>query len=62
MHRARNYKLLTNRNRKNDLTEWKNIIVEMKNTLEGIDTRLNETEQISEMVDRAVEITATEQK
>ena len=34
----------------------------MKHTLEGIDTRLNETEWISEMVDRTVEITATEQK
>ena len=34
----------------------------MKHTLEGIDTRLNETERISEMGDRTGEITATEQK
>ena len=33
----------------------------MKNTLEGINSRLNDAkEQISELEDRAVEITATE--
>ena len=35
----------------------------MKNTLEGINSRINELEeQISELEDRVVEITATEQK
>ena len=35
----------------------------MKNTLEGINSRLNDIEeQISELEDRVVEITATEQK
>ena len=34
----------------------------MKNTLEGISNRLNDTEQISELEDRVVEITDAEQK
>ena len=35
----------------------------MKNTLEGIKSRLNDTEeQISELEDRVVEITEAEQK
>ena len=41
----------------------KNIITEMKNTLEGINSRLNEAEkQISEPEDRLVEIIAAEEK
>ena len=41
----------------------KNTITEMKNTLEGINSRLNDSEeQISELEDRAMAITATEQK
>ena len=41
----------------------KNTITEMKNILEGINSRLNDTEeQISELEDRAGEITAAEQK
>ena len=41
----------------------KNTITEMKNTLEGINSRLNDTEkQISKQEDRVVEITDAEQK
>ena len=41
----------------------KNTITEMKNALEGINSRLNDTEEwISELKDRVVEITAAEQK
>ena len=41
----------------------KNIITEMKNALEGINSRLNDTEEwISELEDRLVEITDAEQK
>ena len=40
----------------------KNTITEIKNTLEGINSRVTEAEEwISEMEDRIVEITATEQ-
>ena len=40
-----------------------NVITEIKNTLEGINTRITETEeQISELEDKMVEITAREQK
>ena len=39
-----------------------NIITEMKNTLEGINSKITDAEeQISELEDRMVEITATEQ-
>ena len=39
-----------------------NTITEMKNTLEGINNRITEAEEwISELEDRTVEITATEQ-
>ena len=39
-----------------------NIITEMKNTLEGINSRITEAEeQISELEDRVVEINVTEQ-
>ena len=38
-------------------------IVEMKNTLEGLNSRLDDTEvQISELEDRVVEITQSEQQ
>ena len=41
----------------------RNTKTEMKNTLGGINSRLNDTEeQISELEDRVVEITAAEQK
>ena len=41
----------------------KNTITEMKNILEGINSRRNGTEEwISELKDRIVEITAAEQK
>ena len=41
----------------------KNTITEMKNTLEGVNSRLNEAgEWISELEDRVVEITAAEDK
>ena len=40
-----------------------NTITEMKNTLEGLNSRITEAEeQISDLEDRMVEITATEQK
>ena len=38
-----------------------NTITEMKNTLEGINSRIIEAEQISELEDRMVAITAKEQ-
>ena len=41
----------------------KNTITEMKNTLEGINSRINNTEEwISELEDRAVEIADAEQR
>ena len=41
----------------------KNIIIEMKNTLEGINSRLNDTDDwIRELEGRVVEINAAEQK
>ena len=41
----------------------KNTIMEMKNTLEGINSKLNNTEEwISKLEDRVVEITEAEQK
>ena len=40
-----------------------NTITEMKNTVEGINSRINEVvEQIRELENRLVEITAAEQK
>ena len=46
----------------NKQTEMNNTINEMKNTLEGINSRITETEQwINDWEDRMVEITATEQ-
>ena len=39
-----------------------NTITEIKNTLQGINSRINETEEwISELEDRMVEVIATEQ-
>ena len=38
-----------------------NTITEMKTTLEGINSRITEVEQISDLEDRMVEFTATEQ-
>ena len=38
-----------------------NTITEMKNTLEGINNRITEAEQIRELEDKMVEITAEEQ-
>ena len=43
--------------------EMRNIITEMENTLEWINSRLNEREeQISKLEDRVVKINATEQR
>ena len=40
-----------------------NTITELKNILEGINSRINEADEwISDLEDRIVEITATEQK
>ena len=45
-----------------DLQELKKKQTEMKNTLEGINSRITETEeQINDLEDRMVEIIATEQ-
>ena len=46
---------------KNKQTEMNNTITEMKNTLEGINSRITAEERISDLEDRMVEITATEQ-
>ena len=40
----------------------KNTITEMKSTLEGINSRLNEEEWLTELEDRVVEIIMAEQK
>ena len=50
-----------------DLEELKkkhtnNTITEIKNTLEAINSRISEAEQISELEDKMVEITSEEQK
>ena len=51
------------KNIRNNQTEMRNTITAMKNTLEGISGRVNDAkEQTSELEDRAVGITATEQK
>ena len=41
-------------------TETNNTITEIKNTLEGINSRISEAEQISELEDKMVEITSEE--
>ena len=38
--------------------QTKNIITEIKNTLEGINSRISEAERISELEDKTVEITS----
>ena len=45
---------------KNIHTETNNMITEIKNTLEGINTRIPEAEWISELEDKMVEITSEE--
>ena len=42
-------------------TETNNTITEIKNTLEGINSRIPEAERISELEDKMVEITPEEQ-
>ena len=47
---------------KNKQTEMNNTITEMKNSLEGINSRITEAEEwISDQEDRMVEFTAAEQ-
>ena len=46
---------------KDKYTETNNTITEIKNTLEGINSRISEAEQISELEDKMVEITSEEQ-
>ena len=47
---------------KNKHTETNNIVNELKNTLEGINSRISEAgEQISELEDKRVKITSEEQ-
>lgn len=61
MHKQRTMLQVFNKELKNikiNQTEWKNIITEIKNTIEGINIRLNDTEEsIRELEDRVVEIT-----
>ena len=45
---------------KNKHTETKTTITEIKNTLEGINSRISEAERISELEDKMVEITSEE--
>ena len=45
---------------KNKHAETNNTITEIKNTLEGINRRISEAEQISELEDKMVEITSEE--
>ena len=45
----------------NKCTETNNTTTEIKNTLEGINSRISEAEQISELGDKMVEITSEEQ-
>ena len=47
---------------KNKQTEVNSTITEVKNTLKRINSTKNETERISELEDRMVEITAMERK
>ena len=46
---------------KDNPTETNNTITEIKNTLEGISSRISEEERISELEDKMVEITLEEQ-
>ena len=46
---------------KNKHTETNNTITEIKNTLEGINSRISEAEQISELEDTMMEIISEEQ-
>ena len=46
---------------KNKPTEANNTITEIKNTLEGINSRISEEERISELEGKMVEITSKEQ-
>ena len=46
---------------KNKHTETNHTITEIKNTVEGINSRISEAEQISELEDKMVEITSGEQ-
>jgi len=46
---------------KNKQIETNNTITEIKNALEGINSRIPETEQISDLKDKMVERTAEEQ-
>ena len=46
---------------KNKHTETNNTITKIKNTLEGINSRISEAEWISELEDKMVEVTSEEQ-
>ena len=46
---------------KNKHAETNNTTTELKNTLEGINSRISEAERISELEDKMVEITSEEQ-
>ena len=46
---------------KNKHTETNNTITEIKNTLEGMNSKISETEQISELEDKMVEIASEKQ-
>lgn len=50
------------RKHQTELMEFENIIIELNNTLEVINSRLDDTEQIGDMEDRIVEFSQTEQQ
>ena len=59
MYRARSQKFVENTQNHTEM----NTIMETKNTLEGINSRLNDTKEwIRELEERELEITAAEQK
>ena len=65
MHRVEKLEVFNKEleNIKNNQKQMKNIITEIKDTLEGINCRLNDTEEwISELEGRIVEITEAKQK
>ena len=63
MNRVRSQVLTELENINKNQAEMKNTITDMKNTLKGINIRLNDTEEwIRELEDRVLEITEAEQK
>lgn len=57
-NKQRKYKKVPSRK----LTELKNTITVLKNILQAFNSRVDDTEQISDLEDKVVEITQTEQQ